>query len=372
MVRRAGGTRYYNRIIYNLNPQPDHSVKIIFDVSENPLTFGKLSLHYNQFTGISAILNVTSRDFFTPNSRSSVTLNIGENFRVKGEHLQYLGRGRKFALILTTQFDQINITTYAKSKEAGIYNQNYFLMDGKLGYSTNRDLTMGIGTRFEWIKYNPSITSAIEFNGTDNFPTSYVYFKHNSLDRPVYPKKGVRSDLEGDWVYTQNPNIQLHTSIRDADTLTASNAYPRIKFHFESYSPLSDKSTLLFQIQSGMNFQKGNIMNQFSIGGLTYSFHDQITFAGLREGSYYASSAAALLAGFRYNFYGNLYLTGKANVMFNNFVDNDKKFYNTPDFLSGYSLTFTYNFVLGPLELSAMYCDQWKRVMGYVNIGIPF
>jgi NTE family protein len=372
MVRRASGTRYYNRIIYHLNPQADGSAKIIFDVSENPLTFGKLSLHYNQFTGVSAILNVTSRDFFTPNSRSSVTLNIGENFMVKGEHLQYLGRSRKFALVLSTQFDQLNITTYANTKEAGIYNQNYFVMDGKLGYSTNRDLTMGIGTRFEWIKYNPSITSAVEFNGTDNFPTGYVYFNHNSLDRPVYPKKGVRSELEGDWVFTQDPDIQLHTNARDADTVTASNAYPRIKFNFESYSPLSDRSTLLFQIQSGMNFQKGNIMNQFSIGGLTHSFHDQITFAGLREGSYYASSQAAFLAGFRYNFYGNLYLTGKANVSFNNFVDNEKKFYDTPDFLSGYSLTFTYNFVLGPLELSAMYCDQWKRVMGYVNIGIPF
>jgi len=372
MVRRAGGTRYYNRINYQLDPQPDHSAKIVFDVSESPLTFAKISLHYNQFTGISAILNVTSRDFFTPNSRSSVTLNIGENFRVKGDHLQYLGRSRKFALVLSTQFDQMNITTYRNTKESGIYNQNYFVMDGKLGYSTNRDMTIGFGSRFEWTKFNPSISSAVEINGTDDFPTSYIYFNHNSLDRLVYPKKGIKSELEGDWVFTQNPNIQLQTNTHGVDTPTTNNPYPRMIFHFESYSPLSDKSTLLFLLQSGMNFQKGNIMNQFSIGGLTHSFHNQITFAGLREGSYYASSLAAIQAGFRYNMYGNLYLTARANVMFNNFVNNEKKFYDTPDFLSGYALTFTYNFVLGPLELSAMYCDQWKRVMGYVNIGIPF
>ncbi len=372
MVRRAGGTRYYNRITYRLNPQPDHSARIIFDVSENPLTFAKVSLHYNQFTGISAILNLTSRDFFTPNSRSLVTLNIGENFRVRGEHLQYLGRGRKFALKLSTQFDQMNFTTYRNTKEAGIYNQNYFVTDGRFGYSTNRDLTIGIGTRFEWTRYKPSITSGVEFMGTDNFPTSYFYFNTNSLDRPVYPKKGILSSLEGDWVYTQNPNFQLHSNTLDADTTTASNPYPRITFHLESYTPLSDKSTLLFLLQSGLNFQKGNTMNEFSIGGLTQGFHNQITFAGLREGSFYASSTAAVQAGFRYNFYGNLYLTGRANMMFNNFVNNEKMFYDTPDFLSGYSLTFTYNFILGPLELSAMYCDQWKRVMGYVNIGIPF
>jgi NTE family protein len=372
MVRRAAGTLYYTLINYHLNPQPDHTVKIIFDVTENPLTFAKLSLHYNQFMGISAILNMTSRDFFTPNSRSLVTLNIGENFRARGEHLQYLGRNRNFALILGTQFDQLSITTYRDTKEAGIYNQNYFLMDGKLGYSTNRDITVGLGTRFEWTRYKPSITSAVEFNGTDNFPTSYLYFNQNSLDRNILPKRGVKTELEGDWVYTQNPDIQLHTNVQDLDTITASSPYPRITFHLESYSPLSDKSTLLFLAQAGINFQNGNLMNSFSVGGLTHTFHNQVTFAGLREGSYYSASVASLQAGFRYNMYGNLYLTGKANVMFNNFVSNLPKFYNTPDFLSGYSLTFTYNFVLGPLELSAMYCDQWKRVMGYVNIGIPF
>ena len=372
MVRRAGGTRYYTRIVYNLDPQPDHSVKIIFDVTESPLTFAKLSLHYNQFTGISAILNVTSRDFFTPNSRSLFTLNIGENFRVRAEHLQYLGRGRKFAFKLATQFDQMNFTTYRNTKEAGIYNQNYFVVDGRFGYSTNRDFTVGIGTRFEWTRYKPSITSALEFKGTDDYPTSYFYFNHNSLDRPVYPKKGVKSELEADWVYTQNPDLQVHTNTRDADTLTASNAYPRFVFHLESYTPLSGKSTLMFLLQSGINFQKDNTMNEFSVGGLTYSFHNQVTFAGLREGSYYSSSLAAVQAGFRYNFYGNLYFTGRANVMFNNFIKDQNKFYDTPNFLSGYALTFTYNFVLGPLELSAMYCDQWGRVMGYVNIGIPF
>jgi NTE family protein len=372
MVRRAGGTRYYTRIVYHLDPQPDRSAKIIFDASENPLTFGKISLHYNQFTGISAILNVTSRDLLTPNSRSLVTINIGENFRVRGEHLQYLGRNRKFALKLTTQFDQINLTTYTNTKEAGIYNQNYFVMDGKLGYSTNRDMTVGIGTRFEWIRYKPSITSTLEFKGTDNFPTSYFFINHNSLDRPVYPKKGVKSEIEGDWVFTQNPDIQLHTSSVDTDTITASSPFPRINFHFESYTPLSNKSTLLFLLQSGINFQKGDIMNEFSIGGLTRSFHNQITFAGLREGSFYTSSTASIEAGFRYNMYGNLYLTGQANVMFNNFINTNIRYYNTPNFLSGYVLTFTYNFMLGPLELSAMYSDQWKRVMGYVNIGIPF
>jgi NTE family protein len=372
MIRREAGTRYYNRIVYNLVPQPDNSSKIIFDVSENPLSFGKVGLHYNQFSGISAILNLTTRDFFTPSSRSMATIDIGENFRIKGEHLQYFGRGRKFAMGLSTQFDQFNITSYNDTKEAGIYSQNYFVSDIRMGYSTNRNLTVGAGTRFEWIRYKPSISSTLSFRGTNDFATGYVYLKHNSLDKPVYPRKGVKTALEGDWVFPQNPDIQLHYNNMDIDTATSNSPYPRLMFQFESYTPLSSKTTLLLNLQSGINFRyNNNIMNEFSIGGLTSSFHNQITFAGLREGSFYSTSAAAMAVALRYQLFGNVFLTGKTNVMFNNFVGRSE-FFRSPDFLSGYALTFTYNFALGPLELSAMYCDQWKRVMGYVNIGIPF
>jgi NTE family protein len=94
-------------------------------------------------------------------------------------------------------------------------------------------------------------------------------------------------------------------------------------------------------------------------------------FAGLREGSFYSPSVAAMLVGLRYQLFGNVYLTGQTNVLFTNFVIKPY-FFTNPDFLSGYSLTFTYNFALGPLELTAMYCDQWKTFLGYVNIGIPF
>ncbi len=66
MVRQAYGTRYYSRIIYSLVPQPDGTCKIVFDVTENPFTFAKLGLHYNRFTGIGIIANLTARNFSLP------------------------------------------------------------------------------------------------------------------------------------------------------------------------------------------------------------------------------------------------------------------------------------------------------------------
>jgi NTE family protein len=347
---------------------------MIFEVEENPLTFAKLGLNYNDFSGISAIINLTSRNFLTPTSRSLVTLNIGQNFRIRGEHLQYFSRRANFAFTLGTQFDQFNITTYNNQfKEAGLYDQNYFKLDGRLSYFTNRNLTVGLGDRFEWIHYDPSITSSLEFKGRNDFTTGYVFLRHNTLDRPFYPRRGMKIEIEGDYVFTQDPNADYFASnTTRSDTSFSAKPYQRILFNLERYTPLASRYTLLTHAQLGMNFNyTHNIMNEFSIGGMTSQFHNQVTFAGLREGTFYSPSVAELQLGLRYQMFSNTFITGRANVLVNNFITNSS-FFNTPDFLSGYALTFTYNFALGPLEVSAMYSDQSRRVIGYVNIGIPF
>lgn len=374
MVRRAFGTRYYNRITYSLNALPDSTSHIIFEVEENPLTFAKIGLNYNQFSGISAILNLTSRNFFTPTSRSLVTLNIGQNFRVRAEHLQYFSRRANFSFTLGTQFDQFKITSYNnKFKEAGLYDQNYFRGDGHFGYSTNRNLTIGIGSRFEYVDYDPSITSSLDFKGHNNFVTSYFYIRSNTLDRPIYPRRGLKVDFEADHVFEQTPRVQYFAStVTRSDTSFSASPYERFLINFDHYLPLASRYTLQMHLQGGLNLHyQNNIMNEFSIGGLTNQFHNQVTFAGLREGTFYSASIAEGMMALRYQLFNNVMITGRANVLFSNFVTRSN-FFTTPDFLSGYALTFTYNFALGPLELSAMYSDQSRTIIGYINIGIPF
>lgn len=112
-------------------------------------------------------------------------------------------------------------------------------------------------------------------------------------------------------------------------------------------------------------------MNEFSIGGLIPLYNNQVTFSGLPEASTYAPTVAAFMGGFRYEFLTNTYATAKANILFTNFV-NRSAFFDNPSFLSGYSWTFGYNFALGPLEVSAMYCDQARKIRSYVSFGISF
>jgi len=378
MVRQAYGTRYYSRITYSLEPQPDGNSKIIFEVTENPFTFAKLGIHYNRFTGIGLIANLTARNFFITNSRSLVTVNIGESFRIRGEHLQYIGRLKNFATILETQLDRFDVNSYDLNqyKEDGLYKQTFFKFGEKFQYSPSRSFSIGIGHRFEWVRYSPKITKGFEFKGSNDFNTFYGYLAYNSLDKSIFPRRGVKLEAEAGRVLEQNPDLTFLNngeSLPNSDSLQiTTQPYTRTTLNVESYIPFSHHTTLLLNAQGGINFNyTHNILNEFAIGGLTKVFRNQITFAGLQEGTLYTPALAMLQGGVRVQLWTNTYVTGRANVLFTNFISKSA-FFQNPDFLSGYSLTYSYNFALGPLEISTMYCDQAKKLQWYINLGIPF
>jgi NTE family protein len=376
MVRQAFGTRYYSRITYALEHQPGGTCKIVFDVTENPLTFLKAGLHYNRSTGIGLIVNITSRNFLLSNSRSLAAINIGESFRVKGEHLQYIGRLKNFGLTLKAQFEHLDFTTYDQHKETGLYNQNIVDLSQRLHYSPTRSFTVGIGHRFEWLQYRPQISSSFEFRGRSDFSTLFGYIKYNTLDRNSLPRKGMRIEVEAGRVARQHTRLDFLLNGHpptDPDSLKVdTDPYFRTWLAAEGYLPLSGKLTAFLNLQTGINFNYSrHALNEFVIGGLTKLYRNQVTFAGLQEGTIYTPAMATVQAGLRTFLFSGAYLTGRANVLFNNFISHSD-FFSYEDFYTGYGLTFTYNFALGPLDLSLMYCDQTKKVQSYINLGIPF
>lgn len=375
-VRRAYGTRYYKRITYYLDPQPDGGVVIHFDVTENPLTFAKIGLHYSRFSGIGLIGNFTSRNLFTPNSRSLVSVNLGESFRLRGEHLQYLGRLKNFALTLRTQFDRFDFISYEKFKQTGIYKQNYWEVSERLHYSANRNVTIGVGHRFEWLKYNPTITPDLAFKGRSQFSTLFVYVNHNTLDRNVFPTKGIRLEAEGGRIARQHTKVNFLLNGQppsDPDSIATDNhPFLYTTAMIEGYLPVTPKTTAFLLGQSGINFNYGsNVMNEYAIGGMVPLFRHQVIFAGLQEGSAYSSGYASMQGGLRRQLFSNAYLTGRANVLFNNLLSRSN-FFAAKNLYTGYALTFSYNFALGPLEMSLMYSDQTGKVQTFINLGIPF
>jgi len=103
-------------------------------------------------------------------------------------------------------------------------------------------------------------------------------------------------------IETIETEMDAHSQPANPDSFrVATNPYPRVTFNLDSYLPVNTKTTLELMIQSGINFNyQRNIMNEFSIGGLTHLFHNQVTFAGLQEGSIYSPSMLSVQGALRY------------------------------------------------------------------------
>lgn len=377
MIRQAFGTRYYSRITYSIEPLTEHSNKIIFSVVENDFNLMKLGLHYNKFTGVNLILNFTGRNVFTPNSRTLGTISIGETVRMRGEHLQYLGRTKKHSMVLDAQWDRFDVATYQNFRQDGAYSQNIFRIGGRVQYSSQRAMTVGFGTKVELIRNNPSIRSGFEMKGRSNFFSNFAFFNVNTLDKNVLPNRGVKLRTEINWVGRQS-NVVNFTS--NGIPVLNQNSYPistdpylRTELNFESYVPLKDKKfTLLLNADYGVIHSKQeHIMNDFIVGGLTPMFRNQITFAGLPEAAVYSPSVVKAGVGLRARIFNNGYVSGRSNILLPDLF-KQSLIYNNPSVITGHALSFTYNFALGPLEISAMYSENTGRLFSYVNLGIPF
>lgn len=375
MARRVYGLRYYSKVFYYLEPNADGTATVVFEVTENPRTEIKLGLNYNIFSGAAVIANITARNYFTKNSRSLVEARLGETFRIKGQHLQYFGQHHQTALILTAQYEAPEYNAYQDFRQVGIYRNNYTVDDIRMQRSVNRIVDMGIGTRFENTNFRPILTSPEQVAGGDNFFTSYPYFQLNTLDRWSYPRTGWKVNAEYDLTYGQSPNFSITengVSVNTDSLNKNANDYTRVMLDASHYVSLGKKSTLFGQLQGGVNFRyQVNQVNDFLVGGLSSQFHNQITFAGLAEGTINTSSIGTLMMGYRYEVYPQFYLLGRENIGLYNFL-NVKDQFVTPRFLSGSAFSVGYDSPIGPIEFSLMYGDQSRVVLGYVNIGFNF
>lgn len=372
-IRRALGSRYYSNITYSLEPVSKDAAKIIFNVEENPSTYLKAGLYYTRLRGINVNLNMTSRDLIIPNSRSMVSLSLGESIQLEAEHFQYLGRIKNIAFIAGFRLDNQEINSFRNFSVDGAYKQSYSKLFLNFQNSGNNKVAAGIGSAFEYIHFKPSIRSVSEVRGGFTNLKSYVYLKYNSLNQIFYPTKGLKINTEFGQVFNQRPSLTQYkngVAVMPSD-LNFEN-YLRLVFDGSLFASFNSKMAWFSELQAGMNFtNQPNVLNNFLIGGINGSFRNQIRFAGFQEATVNSSSVVALQMGLRYNPINNIYFIARINGLLKDLITNNNSTSGN-NALSGYSLTFAYKTPIGPLELSAMYSDQAKKLQSYVFFGIPF
>ena len=374
LVRTAFAVHIYGKIHYELVPGKLGTAKIIFDVEKLPSTFARFGFHYNTTTGIAIKTGLVKRGLLSPFSIASCTFSIGENPRGKATYSYFFTKNRQLMVQAEINFESIDITTYDRGfNETGLYNQASQNSDFQLLWQPHNKWTLGLGTSLSTVSYDPKITAGFQAKGKDMYFNSYFLLQHNSLNTPLFPIKGCRLYVKAGLIYGQKPSYTINIDNNDGvvterDPMFNSGPYTQLKIAFEKYIPLH-KHALLFQVQSGLNFNyRQAFMNDFMIGGLNDVIRNQVTFAGLPEASVFSASVVSAQVGYQHAFTNNLFLTAKVNGLYYDFIKSNYR--NNPVSRGiGYSLTAGYKTFLGPIETSLMYSDLNKKILPYFNIG---
>jgi len=374
-IRRVYGSRNYNRIAYEWHPTKEAGhANLSFNVVERPLTHLKAGIHYHTFSNVALILGAESKNLIFDRSKSSAKINISENFRLLAEHSQAFGTKDNNNLIFSFYYENFKFPVYENFEQAYLYRSRTYDVDTRIQRTFGFSSAIGIGTMLENFKLTPKIAADASFEGANTYLQTYLYYKHNTLNKRNFSTRGWRIEGKIGLTYSQHPTaitIKNGSAVEKSDTLNL-NAYTYFHIKAENFTSLSGKVTLLTQFNTAINFNATNAyLNFYNVGGINDFVRNQIPFTGLPEYALNTNSVSVMMLGIQYQLTRSLYATVRLNGAVYDYL-NDDQMLTFDNFLSGAGLSVGYDSGIGPLSITTMYNGESDKMYGYVNIGFPF
>jgi NTE family protein len=374
-IRKIYGSRYYKSIKYDFIPIDSGKTEMRFIADENPLTAIKFALNYNDYTKLSLIGNITIRDLLLNGSRATATVSVSENPRLFVEYFKYLGNKRAWGFDFSWYKEIVDFPIYQDFRLFETLRSDYSIFNARIQHNIDRVSYVGINQQYSNSNLKTSESPSAIVDGKNEFWQTYFSYRYDNTDRKYFPTKGWKLRGELGYVYGQNGEIAVTTDslVQNADSLgVAFSNMLRVNLRSEYYLPLN-KKFVLFQ-QSALAFLSSEdpyIANQFQVGGVADNTLNQVRFAGLEESELKTGSILSGQLGLQWKCTGSIYMTGRVNLaMYNFYKANGLS--GKDNFLSGYSLSAGLMTPIGPIELTAMYCDQDRKVRTNLNLGYRF
>lgn len=378
-IRQAYGTRYFNRLYYQLEPVPGepNTADMHLIASENAPVTAKLALHFNTLSDMSLIANLSLRDYFGKQSRTSVATAISENFRFRAEHSQVFGTSKvPLAWVSEYYFERQEFPTYNSYKSVGLSRELSSYIDTRIQLAYKRRQSYALGIHFERASMKPLTEGPQTIEGRIRYMQGYARYEYNSHDRLFLPRRGTYTLIEPSVIFGQRPNAVFLASgvpILNIDSLGLTfGTFTRLRFQIQKAIPVTRRSYLTLQSEAAANFNASQFLfHDFLIGGMKPIMRNQVSFAGIQDAAVTTNSFVKGAINWRYQITGAVYTAATFNLMYSGFLK--EPFEELDDKLfSGYAFTLGIDSPIGPLEFSLMYGDRYRHIRNYVNLGFRF
>ena len=363
-------TKNYDRIRYNFIKKEDNSYKLNFFLIESKENANlKLGIHYDALYKSGILANYSQKHLLVNNDLFSLDLILGDNLRYNlnyfvdnGFYLSYGIRSRYNHFRANSKFNSIvsavpnvgNINLEYKDNTNQFFVQTTF----------DRKFALGFGLEHKHIKATTetytSNNEATIFDNSNYF-NAFGYLKLDTYDDKVFPTKGYHADLKAKWYgASSGSNEEFIPFLQGKGTLGFATSF-------------GDKLTFQVTNEAGFTLNKTpSDVFDFYLGGYNKNYINTFIsfygydFAELSETSFFKSELS-----FKYALSDNNYVTFIANYgrLDSNVFKNMDDF---TDIKSGYAFGYSYNSLIGPVEIKYSWSPDTNKNYLLFNLGFWF
>lgn len=357
---RLYGSKYYENVDYTLTPL-DSGYVLTFKVRENKsLSQFRVGLHYDVDYKTALLINYTQRNLLFQNSRLSLDLALGDNPRVNLDYfvdrglLPTLGfkfRSNRFETRLYNDArNPINELTYLD------YSVDFFLQ------STFKDAyAIGGGVQLEGVDISQNLSVLEEDNLNSDYINYYGFIDFDSFNKTNFPSGGFKFSAMAKIIAPQE-NLSVFfvpSSVVDAT--------------YSQVIPINSKLNFIATLFGGSVIGK-DVEFPYNIffGSMGRNYINYIKpFVGYRFMELQGRSGAYFKLDMNYQFLKNHYIIARGNVGKLEKTSFGELF-GTDILLDGYSLGYSYDSPLGPLELNLSGSTNHRDIYTYLSLGFWF
>ena len=360
-------TKNYNRIVYYLKNNAAGGYALNFKLKEtNEKANLKLGVHYDLLYKSSVLATYSKKHTLKNNDLFSFDMILGDNIRYNlnyfvdnGFYVSYGFRSRYNHFRTKSKFNQVSDGFNVNSINldySDITNQAFFQT------TFSRKFALGIGIEHKWLKISSETLSSIINSETiidkSNYLSAYGYIKLDTYNKRHFASKGYFASLNYKWYAASSDysnNFRMFAQVKGT-----------IGFATTLFSKLT------FQNTNEAGFTIGNPTSNifdFHLGGYNQNYINTFVslygyrFAELSNNSFIKSQFDV-----RYKVSDLHYFSLIANYarLEDNVLKNLQLFDNIK---SGYAVGYSYNSLIGPIELKYSWSPDNKEQFWLFNLG---
>lgn len=369
-INLLSATKNYERIDYSLVKQNDNSYQLDFILKEGKDNATlSLGAHYDFLYKSGVLANYSQKHLFKKNDLFSLDVVLGDNLRYNlnyfvdnGFYISYGFRSRYNHFRANSKFNpvlsQFPSLSNIDLKYTDITNQ-FFLQT-----TFDRKFALGLGIEHKHLKASTeTITSGGNETVIDNseYFNAFGYLKLDTYDKKYFVTKGYFADLNFKWY------------VRSTDFNNNFNSFAQTKGTLGFATTFFDKLTFQNTNEAGftLNDSQSDIFD-FQLGGYNQNYIN--TFVSLYGYEFAELSNDSFLKSefhLRYALAEKHYASFIANyARLEDNVFKDIEIFN--NIKSGYALGYSYNSILGPLEIKYSWSPDSNQNYWLFNLGFWF